>query len=141
MDIGEVAKSSGLPASTLRFYEEKGLIQSSGRQGLRRQFSGGVLQQLALISLGRSAGFSLEEIASMLTPNGPTIDKTQLLSKADELDKNIQQLINMRDGLRHAADCPAPRHIECPSFQRMLRIAAKKQLRWRNKLASKLSCY
>jgi hypothetical protein len=38
MDITEVSKASGLPTSTLRFYEEKGLIQSNGRNGLRRLF-------------------------------------------------------------------------------------------------------
>jgi len=42
MDITEVAKTSGLPASTLRFYEEKGLIQSTGRVGLRRLFNSDV---------------------------------------------------------------------------------------------------
>ena len=38
MDIAEVARRSGVAASTLRFYEEKGLIASIGRQGLRRRF-------------------------------------------------------------------------------------------------------
>ncbi len=57
MDIAEVAKASGLPASTLRFYEEKGLIKSYGRNGLRRLFSANVVERLALISLGRNAGF------------------------------------------------------------------------------------
>ena len=65
MDIAEVAKSSGVPASTLRFYEEKGLIRSVGRQGLRRVFGPDVIERLALIALGRSAGFSLDEIAVM----------------------------------------------------------------------------
>ena len=58
MDIAEVARRSGLPASTLRYYEEKGLIASTGRQGLRRTFAPGVLDQLALVALGRAAGFS-----------------------------------------------------------------------------------
>ena len=62
LDIGEVAKRSGLPVSTLRFYEEKGLIASIGRNGLRRIFDASVLERLALITLGRNAGFSLEEI-------------------------------------------------------------------------------
>ena len=53
LDIGEVVKLSGLPASTLRFYEEKGLIKSIGRHGLRRIFGVGVLDLLSLISLGR----------------------------------------------------------------------------------------
>ena len=65
LDIGEVAKRAGIPASTLRFYEEKGLVASVGRRGLRRQYDPEVLERLALIALGRSAGFSLEEIARM----------------------------------------------------------------------------
>jgi len=52
MDITEVAKRSGIPASTLRFYEEKGLITSVGRRGLRRLFGANVLEQLALIAIG-----------------------------------------------------------------------------------------
>ena len=76
MDIAEVAKRSGLPASTLRYYEEKGLIASHGRQGLRRVFDDRVLERLALIALGRAAGFSLEEIARMFAPDGqPAIDR------------------------------------------------------------------
>ena len=53
MDIAEVAKRAGVPASTLRFYEERGLISSVGRQGLRRLFSANVLERLALIALER----------------------------------------------------------------------------------------
>jgi DNA-binding transcriptional MerR regulator len=134
MDIGEVAKNSGLPASTLRFYEEKGLIESTGRHGLRRLFDAGVLERLALIAAGRSAGFSLEEIAAMFSTDGrPRIDREQLLVKADELDRNIKQLIAMRDGLRHAADCSAPSHLECPKFQRLLRVAGKNRFSPRKK--------
>jgi len=129
MDIGEVVKQSGLPASTLRFYESKGLIQSTGRQGLRRQFDASVMERLALISLGQRAGFSLEDVASMLASSGPNIDKEQLLAKADELDKSIQKMMTMRDGLRHAANCPAPTYLECPKFQRLLRVVSKSSVR------------
>src|SRR3546814_15532563 len=62
LDIAEVAQRSGVPASALRYYEEKGLIASIGRRGLRRLFEPGVLEQLALIGVGRAAGFSLDEI-------------------------------------------------------------------------------
>ncbi|WP_035573213.1 helix-turn-helix domain-containing protein [Halomonas halocynthiae] len=125
MDISEVAKRSGVPASTLRFYEEKGLIRSVGRQGLRRVFNGNILDRLALIALGRSAGFSLDEIARMLGSNGkPDIDRKLLISKADELDETINNLRSIRDGLRHAAVCSAPSHMECPKFRRLLGLAA-----------------
>ena len=125
MDIAEVAQRSGVPASTLRFYEEKGLISSTGRQGLRRVFPPSVLERLALISLGSAAGFSLEEIGRMFAPDGrPRIDRAKLSAKADELDLTIGKLAAMRDGLRHAAVCPAPSHLECPTFRRLLRAAA-----------------
>nr|WP_201766401.1 helix-turn-helix domain-containing protein [Halomonas anticariensis] len=124
MDIGEVVQQSGVPASTLRFYEEKGLIASVGRRGLRRLFDPSVLERLALIALGRSAGFSLDEIASMFGPDGrPQIDRQTLAAKADELEATIRKLTAMRDGLRHAADCPAPSHMECPTFRRLLKLA------------------
>lgn len=129
MDIAEVAKKSGFPASALRYYEEKGLIASVGRQGLRRTFVPGVLDQLALIALGQAAGFSLDDIRAMFSPDGQaSIDRTALRTKADELDQTIQRLKAMRNGLRHAAVCPAPSHAECPTFQRLLRSAAAGEL-------------
>lgn len=134
MDIASVAQQSGVPASTLRFYEEKGLIVSIGRQGLRRVFAPNVLERLALIALGRSAGFSLEEIARMFAPGGrPKIDRQLLAAKADELDATIRQLSAMRDGLRHAAACAAPSHMECPKFRRLLGIAASRTSSGRGK--------
>ncbi len=125
MDIAEVAKRAGVPASTLRFYEAKGLIASVGRSGLRRVFAEGVLERLALIALGRVAGFSLDEIAGMFTADGrPRIDRRVLAAKADDLDRKIRKLCAMRDGLRHAAVCAAPSHMACPTFRRLLSGAA-----------------
>lgn len=125
LDIAEVARRSGLPASALRYYDEKGLIASTGRRGLRRLFDERVLERLALIALGRAAGFSLDEIASMFAPDGrPEIDRRLLAARADEIDRTIRGLGAMRDGLRHAAVCPAPSHMECPTFRRLVGAAA-----------------
>ncbi|MCU1351206.1 MAG: MerR family transcriptional regulator [Acidimicrobiales bacterium] len=125
LDIAEVAQQSGLPASTLRYYEERGLIASIGRRGLRRLFDEEILERLALISLARAAGFALEEIATMFGPDGqPRIDRQELAAKADELDRTIRRLTAMSNGLRHAAACRAPSHMECPTFRRLLREAA-----------------
>ena len=89
-------------------------------------FDPGVLQRLALIAMGRAAGFSLDEIALTFSPDGrPRIDRLMLAAKAEELDKTIRKLTNMRDSLRHAAACGAPSHMECPTFRRILRAAAK----------------
>ncbi len=136
MDIAEVARRSGVPASTLRFYEEKGLIAPVGRKGLRRRFAPGVLDQLALIALGQAAGFSLDEIGSMFSADGrPSIDRQMLVAKADEIDGTIRRLKAMSNGLRHAAACPAPTHAECPTFRRLLRAAAAGALQRRHKSA------
>jgi DNA-binding transcriptional MerR regulator len=129
LDIGDVAQRSGIPVSTLRFYEAKGLLASVGRHGLRRLFDPGVLERLALISVGRAAGFSLDQIARMFAPDGrPRIDRQMLSAKADELDKTIRELTAMRDGLRHAVACRAPSHMECPTFRRILRATAARRI-------------
>ena len=126
LDITAVAKQSGVAASALRYYEARGLIASVGRRGLKRVFDSAVLERLALIALGQEAGFSLDEIASMFTPDGRAkIERKALASKADELDRTIQRLTSMRDGLRHASVCPAPSHLECPSFRRLMQAAAR----------------
>ena len=125
MDISEVKKRSGLPASTLRYYEERGLIASVGRRGLRRLFDSSVLEKLSLIALGQAAGFSLEEIGAMFTADGsPQIDRKVLAAKADQIGDVIARLSAMRDSLQHAAKCPAPSHMECPSFRRLLQAAS-----------------
>jgi DNA-binding transcriptional MerR regulator len=125
LDIAEVAQRSGIPASALRHYEEKGLIASVGRRGLRRLFDPDVVERLALIALGRAVGFSLEEMARMFAKDGRVrIDRRMLATKADELDRKIRELTAMRNGLRHAVDCSAPSHMECPKFRRILRAAA-----------------
>ncbi|WP_437617177.1 helix-turn-helix domain-containing protein [Sorangium sp. So ce834] len=118
-----------MPASTLRYYEEKGLIASTGRRGLRRLFAPGVLERLSLIALGQVAGFSLDEIAEMFAPDGGLrIQRERLTAKAEELDRTIQRLVAMRDGLRHAAACSAPSHMECPRFRSIVRLAGAGRL-------------
>ena len=66
MDISEVARRTGMAASTLRFYEKQGLISATSPAGQRRRFAPDVLDQLALIALGQAGGLSLEEIRAML---------------------------------------------------------------------------
>lgn len=128
LDIGEVAAATGIRPSALRWYEEIGLIESVARHGLRRQFAPEVLLQLELVAVGRTAGFSLDEIAGMFGRNGaPDLPRALLREKADDLDRRIKELAALRDTLRHVADCPAPTHMECPTFRRLIEVAG----RWR----------
>jgi DNA-binding transcriptional MerR regulator len=127
LDIGEVAERSGIRPSALRYYEEAGLISSISRHGLRRQFPPEVLLQLKLIGMGKAAGFSLEEIGAMFVQNGaPNIARDVLDAKADAIDRRIRELTALRDTLRHVAACPAPSHMECPTFRRLVEVAGKR---------------
>lgn len=126
LDIGAVSRQSGIPPSTLRYYEEIGLIRSVGRHGLRRQFDTPVVTQLALISLGKMAGFSLEDIKGMFAGDGtPQLPRAELHLRADELDQQIRGLTRLRDALHHVADCPAESHLKCPKFKRLMEFASR----------------
>ncbi|MFC0225501.1 helix-turn-helix domain-containing protein [Serratia aquatilis] len=128
LDIGEVVQQSGLSPATLRYYEEIGLIASVGRNGLRRQFNTDVLLKLSLIALGKSAGFSLVEISGMFGKDGlPDLPRVNLHAKADELERQIRNLVVLKNALRHVADCPAPSHLECPTFRRLLLKASHRK--------------
>ncbi|WP_164661089.1 helix-turn-helix domain-containing protein [Tropicibacter sp. Alg240-R139] len=123
LDIAEVAHQSGFPPSTLRFYEKRGLITSDGRQGLRRQYDDGVLTRLALIALGQRAGYSLDEIATLLRLKEGELDlsRTELQSQATTLRAKAKELQATADLLDHIAACSAPSHLECPRFKALLR--------------------
>lgn len=129
LDISEVAAQAGVPPSTLRYYEELGLIQSSARHGLRRQFEESVLLKLSLIALGKAAGFSLTDIADMFSEmfneGCLQIPRDKLRAKADALGQQICHLQKLQQAILHVADCPAPSHLECPNFQKLLRDAGK----------------
>ncbi|MGC3895187.1 helix-turn-helix domain-containing protein [Pseudomonas urmiensis] len=122
MDIADVAKRTGVPASTLRYYENKGLLKSLAGKGQRRQFAADVVDRLALIALGQAAGFSLDEVASMLVDL--QVNREMLVAKADEIDARITRLQAMSKGLRHAAACPEQDHLACPKFQRLMKLSA-----------------
>lgn len=130
IDIAELARRSGVRASALRYYEERGLIASTGRRGLKRLFDPAVVERLSLIALGRASGFPLDEIAAMLSgPGRPDIDKTRLKAKAEELGRRIEALSRMREGLLHASACTAPGLMDCPKFRRIVRFAGQKAAR------------
>jgi len=121
LDIGVVAERTGLSASALRFYERRGLIASSGRNGLRRTFAPEVVDTLRLIACAQAAGFSLAQIGRFLvaTPQDSEL-KTRMAERADELDHEIERLTRMRDSLRHATTCTHVPLVECPDFKQRL---------------------
>ena len=75
--IGQIAKRAGVNASALRFYEQKGLIQSLRSEGGRRLYPQDVLRRIAFIRVAQGMGLSLDEIAAALSglPDGRTPDR------------------------------------------------------------------
>ena len=74
----------------------------------------------------------------MFAPDGrPRIDRNVLARKAQELERKIRALSAVRDGLRHAAACRAPSHMECPTFLRLLKAAAARSPKTRKPVVSK----
>lgn len=123
-----LAETCGLTASARRYYEQQGLIHSSARHGLRRQYLPNVLLQLGLINMGKAAGFSLTEIAAMFGRDGlPNLPRAELNDRADALERRMREIEILSRALRHVADCPAPSHLECPSFQKLMRVTMKAQ--------------
>jgi DNA-binding transcriptional MerR regulator len=125
MDIADVAARASVKPSALRYYEELGLIAADSRKGLRRQYDASVLDRLALIAMGRRAGFSLRDIANIFGPASAaqadfTLDRDRLLSRAEEVDHRIRELAILSRALRHVARCQAPQHSQCPTFRKMM---------------------
>jgi DNA-binding transcriptional MerR regulator len=118
LDIGEVARRTGVAPSALRFYERKNLISPTARTGLRRAYTPDVLDTLALITAARTAGFTLAEIKQLQDAHPDDhLLRQRLAAKADELDERVTQLTAMRDSLRHATACRHDPLTACPHFR------------------------
>ncbi len=71
LTIGEVARQAGVAATTLRYYEQIGLVPPPGRLGGQRRYDDSVLARLEVIRLCKSAGFALEEIQLLFADDAP----------------------------------------------------------------------
>ncbi len=126
LDIAEVAERSGVSTSGLRYYEKRQLISAVSRNGLRRQYEPEVIKELALITLAKSAGFTLNEIAALLErPVTKSLPRSALMQKADDLEQQAERLLNLSRMLRHVANCPHESHFECARFNKLLKIATR----------------
>jgi MerR family transcriptional regulator, redox-sensitive transcriptional activator SoxR len=103
LTIGELAARSGLPTSTLRYYDRIGLVPATGRSGGQRRYDPKVLQRLRAVTLCQRAGFSLEEIGRLLDGGRPW----QALAgrKVEELQGRIAELEQTTALLRSALEC------------------------------------
>jgi MerR family transcriptional regulator, redox-sensitive transcriptional activator SoxR len=112
LTIGEVAKRSGMAASALRYYEERGLIACEMRAGSgHRRYARAVLRRIAFIAFAQRIGLSLEEIGVELAklPDGriPTARDWSRLSQGwtAHIDQRIAELQRLREGLTRCIGC------------------------------------
>jgi MerR family copper efflux transcriptional regulator len=93
MKIGELAKLTNIPASTIRFYESKGLIKPciDSTNGYR-QYTREDLEQLKLIKFSQSLGFSLDEILMLRKPNDE-LDHRVIIERLIQKQKEANVLI------------------------------------------------
>jgi DNA-binding transcriptional MerR regulator len=118
MSISQVTQATGLPPSTLRYYEEIGLLSPTGRVGGRRQYDDSVLQRLALIKTGQQAGFTLAEV-SVLLNNALDADSSEagwqalVDRKLKEMDVLLHNIQRMKHLLEDLMDCEDDTLAEC----------------------------
>ena len=111
LTIGEVARRSGVAASALRFYEERGLIVSRRTGAGHRRFDREVLRRIAFIVYAQRVGLSLDEIAAELArlPDGRTPrgrDWSRLLGEwTERIDERIHELERLKRGLTECIGC------------------------------------
>ena len=111
LTIGEISRRSGVAASALRFYEEKGLITSEREGAGHRRYPRPVLRRIAFIVFAQRIGLTLEEIGhelAKLPPHrAPTRSDWSRLSQAwtARIDGRIAELQRLRAGLTECIGC------------------------------------
>lgn len=111
MTIGEIARRSGVAASALRFYEQRGLITSERAGSGHRRYPSSVLRRIAFIVFAQRIGLSLDEVATELSrlPAGstPSARDWSKLSKgwSERIDQRIAELERLKSSLSECIGC------------------------------------
>jgi Cu(I)-responsive transcriptional regulator len=120
MNIGTVSVKSGLPAKTIRYYEDIGLIRPDRRDNGYRDYSTEDVHRLRFLQRSRSLGFSVEECRQLLSLYGDRAResaevKAIATTKLGEIERKIAELQGLRDMLQHlVATCHGDHRPECP---------------------------
>jgi MerR family transcriptional regulator, redox-sensitive transcriptional activator SoxR len=107
LTIGEVSRRAGVAATTLRYYEQIGLIPAPARLGGQRRYDGSVLTRLEVIRLCKSAGFALEEIQLLFADDAPAE------AKLAEIDAQMESLARARAVIEWGMRCTCPSIDAC----------------------------
>jgi DNA-binding transcriptional MerR regulator len=113
--IGEVARTAGVAATTLRYYERVGLLPAPTRVGGQRRYDDAVLARLEVIRLCKAAGFTLEEIQLLFADDAPGRPASRALatSKLADIDARIAELGRAREIVEWGMACTCPSIDDC----------------------------
>ena len=103
LTIGEVAARTGLPTSTLRYYDRIGLVPATARSGGQRRYDPTVIGRVRAVMLCQRSGFNLEEIGRLLGGGRPW--QALARRKVEELQGRIAELEQTMTLLRSAMEC------------------------------------
>jgi MerR family transcriptional regulator, redox-sensitive transcriptional activator SoxR len=117
MSIGQIARRTGVAATALRYYEEAGLLPPPPRVHGRRVYDADSVRRIDVLRFAQKAGFSLEEIRTLLRGVESTSlsSRWQTLARAklSELDVMAQQIEQMRRALQIGLQCGCAVVEEC----------------------------
>lgn len=120
MNVGQAAEKSGLPAKTIRYYEEIGLIYPARAQNGYRDYSHDDIHRLSFLRRARGLGFSIEDCRQLMAlyrdRNRASQDVRAIaLSHMDEIEQKISELKSMRETLQKLVSaCHGDDRPECP---------------------------
>ncbi|OBF03232.1 MerR family transcriptional regulator [Mycobacterium sp. ACS4054] len=115
LTIGEVARRAGVAATTLRYYEQIGLVPPPVRLGGQRRYDDSVLPRLEVIRLCKSAGFALEEIQLLFADDAPGRPASRALAEAKlaAIDAQMESLARARAVIEWGMRCTCPSIDAC----------------------------
>lgn len=118
LTIGELAERTGVPTSALRYYDELGLVRPVAREHGQRRYGAEAVRQVGVVLLLRDLGFTLAEIAQLLTdrPRRKSTWERLARDKMTELGRLIADAETARTALTHALECPKGDLAACPTF-------------------------
>ncbi|MFZ3585389.1 Cu(I)-responsive transcriptional regulator [Loktanella sp. DJP18] len=120
MNIGDVATHAGLPAKTIRYYEDIGLVQPQRSANGYRSFRQSDVHKLAFLGRARALGFTIEDCRSLLklyadTDRASAEVKHIALEHLGRIDCKIAELTEMRATLGHLVEsCAGDHRPDCP---------------------------
>lgn len=115
LSIGELSERTGVPATTLRYYDELGLVRPTARAAGRRRYAESTVRQVTVIVFFREIGFSLAEIRRFLAGERQS-QQAMIDHKLAELAEQQHRIEVARTALEHGRQCPASQPTKCPRF-------------------------